>query len=269
MDFYEKIKESADYISKSFGHKSFEIGVILGTGLKEFAVALSGNSISYNEIPNFPQPTIGSKSEGKITHTQIADKQVLFFFERLHLYQGFKSQEIGYQVRIMKELGIKILIMINSAATLTESINPGDIMIIKDHINMMGTNPLLGVPPPDKNKFVDMSAPYSRRLIDILKHSGNLNFKEGVYIGVTGPNFETPAEANFMRMIGGDAIGMSTIPETLVAHQCGIEVIALSCISNYSAALTNKRIAGIESIILSERGEETLVSAILNLIALV
>lgn len=260
-------KEAANFIQNYFEKERFDIGLIAGTGLSEFTQALNGKEIKYDKIPNFPilpeQHNCGS-----MIHATIADKEVLYLNERLHYYQGYPIKMVGFPVRIMKHLGINSLIMINSAATLSETMNPGDIMMIKDHINMMGVNPLAGIVNNHKNKFINMTNAYSKRLRDLLKSTTTLNLKEGVYVGVTGPNFETPAEANIMRLIGGDVIGMSTIPETLVARQCDIEVIAISCISNYSAAIKNPRLSQNDSILLAEKAEENAVTAILNLIAL-
>lgn len=263
------VSESADFIRKYFKLDKFDVGMITGTGITEFTAALDGKELKYSQIPCFPCVE-HTKNSGSLIHAKIADKEVLFFTERLHFYQGHPIEYVGYPVRIMHHLGIKNLIMINSAASLTENMSPGDVMIIKDHINMMGVNPLVGYYNTDnENKFVNMKEPYSLRLMDLLKQTTELNLKQGVYVGVAGPNFETPAEANFMRIIGGDAIGMSTVPETIVAHQCGIETIALSCISNYSAAIRNSRLTRAQSIQLAEQAEEKLVTAILNLIALI
>ncbi|HBD92717.1 MAG: hypothetical protein A2015_14550 [Spirochaetes bacterium GWF1_31_7] len=263
------VEESSDFIKNYFKLDSFDVGLITGTGITEFTDALDGKELRYEQIPNFPCVD-HTKHKGSVIHAKIADKEVLFFNERLHYYQGHPIEYVGYPVRIMSQVGIKNLIMINSAATLTENMMPGDLMLIKDHINMMNVNPLVGYyNTNNENKFVNMKEPYSLRLMDMLKQTTDLNLKQGVYVGVSGPNFETPAEANYMRIIGGDAIGMSTVAETIVAHQCNIETIAISCISNYSSAIKNSRLSREKSIELAEIAEEKLVTAILNLIALI
>jgi len=265
----ESIKKAADYISNKIQTNDVDVGIILGTGLKGFSKALQGVDINYSEIPNFPQ-AYDNNSDCKITFTNIADKKTICFLKRLHYYEGYPIDEVVFPVRVMKELGVKILIILNSSGTLTKSLKPGDIMLIRDHINLMGVNPLVGKNINVNNsKFVNMSEPYSKRLISLVKQSTPVSLKEGVYVGVSGPTFETPAEARYLRKIGGTAVGMSTVPETIVANYYNIETLALSCISNYASSIRANRLHRDEAIEIAKKTENDLISIILNFFAMI
>lgn len=265
-DFENNVREASEYIAKEIGTDNCDVGVIIGTGVKAFAGALKGKTIDYLDIPAFPKSNV--KSNGSLIHTQIADKNILFFNGRIHYYEGFPIDEVAFPVRVMKELNVTKMIIINSAATLSTRFSPGDIMIIEDHINCTGVNPLIGKTFNEHgSKFVDMSEPYSRSIIQLLDQTSHIPLNKGIYIGVTGPNFETPAEVRYYRMIGGDVIGMSTVGEVIVAAQCSIETAALSCVTNYAAGVSAQRLTKEESIALSKKAEEELVSIILNLLA--
>ena len=265
----EPVIEASNFLKKTFDIENADLGIILGTGLSGFASSLNGIEIQYKDIPNFPEPTVIGHA-GKLTYTTIADKKTLCFQGRLHFYEGYTIDKVVFPIRLMKELNVKTLIITNSAGSLTPNLEPGSIMIITDHINLMGLNPLVG-----KNiekhgeKFVDMSEPYSKRLINILKQSSPNTLKEGVYIGVTGPSYETPAEVKYFRAIGGSAVGMSTVPETIVANHCGIETVGLSCISNFASGLTPNRLSHEEVVEVGKNTENELISVILNLIAMI
>ncbi|HPO49024.1 MAG TPA: purine-nucleoside phosphorylase [Spirochaetota bacterium] len=265
----EPVKKSAEFISQKIGTDKVDVGIILGTGLSGFAESLQGEEFPYSEIPEFPQPTVKGHA-GKLTYTVIADKKTLCFQGRLHYYEGYPIDKVVFPIRVMKELGVKTLIITNSSGSLTKELKPGDIMIINDHINLMGVNPLVGKNIEEHGKkFVDMSEPYSKKLISLVKQSSPIPLKEGVYIGVSGPSFETPAEVRFFRAIGGGAVGMSTVPETIVANHCKIDTLGLSCISNYASGLASGRLSHEEVISIAKRTENDLVSVILNAMALI
>jgi len=254
----EPVKRASEYIIEKIKTDKIDVGVILGTGLSGFAKSLNGQDFSVQG------------HDGKLTYAIIADKKTLCFQGRLHYYEGYPIDKVVFPVRVMKELGVKTLVITNSAGSLNKDLKPGDIMILTDHINLMGVNPLVGKNIEEHGKkFVDMSEPYSKKLITLLKQSTPTPLKEGIYVGVSGPSFETPAEVRFFRAIGGSAVGMSTVPETIVANHCKIETVGLSCISNYASGLTVNRLSHEEVISIAKRTENDLVSVILNFLALI
>lgn len=265
----ETVKRAVEYIQNKTQSETADIAIIIGTGLSGFGKALEGIDFPYDTIPYFPEKSTPAQI-GKLTFTNIADKKILCFQGRLHYYEGYPIEKVVFPVRMMKEMKVKTLIITNSAGCLTKDLTPGDLMIIKDHINFMGVNPLVGQNIEEQGKrFVDMSEPYSKRLINILKQSSPIPLKEGIYIGVTGPSFETPAEVRFFRAIGGSAIGMSTVPEVIVANHCKIETVGISCISNYAAGVAPTRLDQKSVIEIAQKTENDLVSVILNFIAMI
>ncbi len=266
MTELEQIKKSADYIRSIIKNDSADIAIILGTGLGGFAKSIKGIDIPYSDIPGFPVPSVKSH-EGRLIFSEIADKKVLCFVGRIHYYEGFPMSKVVMPVRVMKELGVKALVITNSAGSLKQDLKPGDLMIITDHINMMGTNPLIGQNISEHGpKFVDMTEPYSKDFIKTIKQFSPVPLKEGVYVGVSGPSFETPSEVKFFRQIGGDAVGMSTVPECITANHCGIKTLGLSCISNYTSGVTDQRLDHDKVIDIAKKTENSLVSVILNFI---
>ena len=265
----ELIKRSAMHLKEKIKTDSVDIAIIMGTGLSGFGNSLDGIDFPYDTIPYFPESSVPGH-EGKLTYTNIADKKIIFFQGRLHYYEGYPIDKVVFPSRMMKELNVKKLIITNSAACLSKDLTPGDLMLIKDHINLMGVNPLVGQNISEQGKrFVDMSQPYSKNLIQILKQSSPVPLKEGIYIGVTGPSFETPAEVRYFRAIGGTAVGMSTVPEVIVANHCKIETIGISCISNYAAGVAPSRLDHESVVEIAKKTETDLVSVILNFIAMV
>lgn len=213
-----------------------QIGIILGTGLgglvKEIKIE---KSIAYSEIPNFPVSTVEGH-QGRLIFGHIKGKAVMAMQGRFHYYEGYNMKEVTFPVRVMKQMGIKNLIVSNASGGLNPFFAVGDIMIIEDHINMFGDNPLLGKNNPELGpRFPDMSQPYKRELIQrahaIAKKEG-IELKQGVYVGTSGPTFETPAEYKYFRIIGGDAVGMSTVPEVIVARHAGISCFGVSIITD-------------------------------------
>jgi purine-nucleoside phosphorylase len=234
MELKEKIKQTTSYLTKKTKVKP-QIGIILGTGLGELAEEIKNREvIPYSEIPNFPTPTI-TFHRGNLVFGKIYDKKVVAMEGRFHYYEGYSMTEITFPVRVMKELGIKILIVSNAAGGINKFYEPGDIMLIADHINFMGVNPLIG--PNDEElgpRFPDMSNAYDKELIKLAEEVAidcKIPLKKGVYIAVTGPNLETAAEYRFFSYIA-DAVGMSTVPEVIVAVHSGLKVLGFSVITD-------------------------------------
>jgi len=231
----EKISESVEAIIGKVNFKP-EIGIILGTGLGMLAKEVKSVAIiPYEEIPHFPRPTVESHS-GRFILGNLSGKRVGVMSGRFHYYEGYTLQEITHPVRVMKELGIKILIVSNACGGLNPQFQAGDIMVITDHINLLGDNPLRGVTDPDLGpRFPDMYNCYDRELIALTEKVAldlKIPIRKGVYLATIGPNLETAAEYRFFRFIGADAVGMSTVPEVIVARQIGLKVLGFSVVTD-------------------------------------
>lgn len=242
MDF-GKIQNAATFLKEKYKNVP-KIGLILGSGLGVLAEEIENAvKIPYNEIPDFPVSTVEGHA-GQLVFGSVNNVEVVAMQGRFHYYEGYSFEKVTFPVRVMKELGVEILIVTNAAGGVNESFTPGDLMIISDHINNMGNNPLIG--PNDSRlgvRFPDMSEAYSKQLRTLAKEiSKNLNIEtqEGVYVGNTGPSYETPAEVRMIRTLGGDAVGMSTVPEVIVARHAGMEVMGISCISNMAAGILDQ-----------------------------
>ena len=230
----EKIKETSDYL-KSRIESIPQIGIILGTGLGGLANEIKIEySISYKDIPHFPISTVEGHS-GKLLFGELAGKKVIAMQGRFHYYEGYSIDKVVFPVRVMKLLGIEKLFISNASGGVNPHYDVGDLMIISDHINLI-PNPLIGKNIDDLGpRFPDMSQAYCKELItkaeNIVKLN-NLTIRKGVYVALTGPTLETPAEYNHMRIIGGDTVGMSTAPEVIVAHHMNIKCFAISVITD-------------------------------------
>ncbi|QED48503.1 purine-nucleoside phosphorylase [Cytobacillus dafuensis] len=240
---YEKIQNAANFLKKRYQEQPI-IGLILGSGLGVLGDEIEeAVKIPYNEIPDFPVSTVEGHA-GQLVFGLLNGVQVVAMQGRFHYYEGYSFDKVTFPVRVMKELGIQQLIVTNAAGGVNESFSPGDLMLITDHINNMGSNPLIG--PNDSRmgvRFPDMSEAYSADLRKMAKEiASNLNMKvqEGVYVGNTGPTYETPAEVRMIRNLGGDAVGMSTVPEVIVARHTGMSVLGISCISNMAAGILDQ-----------------------------
>jgi len=216
-----------------------EIGLILGSGLGELAELVKpADIIPYAEIPHWPQSTIQGH-KGRLVIGNLEGKSVMIMQGRAHFYEGYSMPVIGFPVRVMVRLGISTLIVTNAAGAINPEYQPGEVMILNDHISLItmgGQNPLRGPNLDDLGeRFPDMSQPYDRKLIKLaheVADQNNILAREGVYVCLAGPSFETPADLKFLRTIGADAVGMSTVPETIVARHAKIKVLGLSGISN-------------------------------------
>ncbi len=235
VELREKIKESAEYV-RNRSDISPQIALTLGTGLGGLADEIKNKVvIPYNEIPNFPGVTVSGHA-GNLILGQLATKNVVVMQGRFHYYEGYVLRTITLPVRVFKDLGAEIYIVTNAAGGLRKGLRPGSLMLIEDHINLTGTNPLIG--PNDDTlgpRFPDMSKAYDSRLMELAEkvaRAQKIPLKKGVYVGVSGPNYETRAELKFLSMIGGDAVGMSTVHEVIVAKHAGLRVLGISCITD-------------------------------------
>ncbi|HGY55443.1 MAG TPA: purine-nucleoside phosphorylase [Caldithrix abyssi] len=233
--YRKQIKEAVGFLKKNTG-VSPTVGIILGTGLGGLAKEIDRPEIiDYEKIPHFPRSTVESHN-GKLILGQIGDKKVVAMQGRFHYYEGYTMQQITFPVRVMGELGVKTLLISNAAGGMNIHFQKGDLMLIDDHINLQGTNPLIGQNLDEYGpRFPDMSEPYSKRLIQLaeeiaLEHQ--IKVQRGVFVAVPGPSLETRAEYRFLRAAGADAVGMSTVPEDIVAVQMGMEVFGISVITD-------------------------------------
>lgn len=231
----EKISQSVAGIRRITDWRP-DIAVILGTGLGNFAKKIKAEAnIDYASIPNFPVSTVESHA-GNLLFGTLGDKKVAAMEGRFHFYEGYSLEDVTFPVRVLKELGAKILVVSNAAGGLNLAYRKGEIVLIEDHINFMGVNPLIG--PNDERlgpRFPDMCAPYSARLIGLTEEAGRdqkLSLRRGVYIGVTGPNLETRAEYRMMRNLGADLVGMSTVPEVIAGVHMGMEILGVSIVTD-------------------------------------
>lgn len=234
-----KIQQTKEYLLSKI--KSCpSVGLVLGSGLGILAEEIENPvHINYDEIPNFPVSTVEGH-QGRLIVGDLKGKRVIAMQGRFHYYEGHSLEAVTFPIRIMKAIGVKQMIVTNAAGGINTAFKPGDLMIIKDHINMTSQNPLIG-PNEDGVRFPDMSEAYSKSLIHLTKkvaNMNNINILEGVYAGMLGPSYETPAEINYLRVIGADAVGMSTVPEVIVAKHAGLEVLGISCISNMAAGIS-------------------------------
>lgn len=231
----EQIKETAAYISGQFGTIP-PVAIILGTGLGELAGHITDRQeLPYAQIPHFPLSTVEGHS-GKLIKGRLGNREIIAMQGRFHYYEGYTMQQVTYPVRVMQQLGIKTLFVSNAAGGMNPDFRVGDLMLITDHINTFPDHPLRGKNYDELGpRFPDMSNAYTPRLIakalDIARRN-DITVQQGVYVGTQGPSFETPAEYRYFRTIGGDAVGMSTVPEVIVAHHAGMEVFAISVITD-------------------------------------
>ena len=231
----ETINETVSYLKTVMPAKPV-VGIVLGTGLGGLVTEIENQiAIPYKEIPHFPISTVEGHS-GKLIFGTINGLHIMAMQGRFHYYEGYGMKEVTYPVRVMKGLGIDKLIVSNASGGLNPDYKVGDIMIINDHINMFGNNPLIGRNIDELGpRFPDMSEPYNKKLIAEalnIAQRNNIDVKQGVYVGTAGPTFETPAEYKFFRIIGGDAVGMSTVPEVIVAKHMGMTCFGVSIITD-------------------------------------
>ncbi|WP_379966655.1 purine-nucleoside phosphorylase [Ectobacillus sp. sgz5001026] len=266
---YESIDKAAEYLQEKFPSIP-KIGLILGSGLGVLADEIENPvKVSYKNIPGFPNTTVAGHA-GQLVFGSLKGVHVVAMQGRFHYYEGYDMELVTLPVRVMKAIGVELLLVTNAAGGVNTSFSPGDLMIIRDHINFMGTNPLIG--PNDSYmgvRFPDMSQPYANDLRNIAKDAARrlqISIQEGVYVAVTGPSYETPAEIHMFRTLGADAVGMSTVPEVIVARHSGMKVLGISCITNMAAGILNQPLHHDEVIATTERVKANFLSLVKEIV---
>ena len=257
---FEQVQEAAAYVRERIGEEP-RIGIILGSGLGGIAEVIENKHvIPYGDIPHFVCSTAPGH-KGQFVAGRFGGKPVICMQGRLHFYEGHALSDIIFPVRVMKLLGVRSLIVTNAAGGVNTGFQVGDLMLIEDHINFMGTNPLIGPNAAEFGpRFCDMSYTYTpslRRAAEDAAEKLGISLRRGVYLGCTGPSYETPAEIRAFRTLGADAVGMSTVPEAIAASHCGLKVLAFSLITNMAAGILDQPLSEEEVIeIGSRRGAE-------------
>jgi purine-nucleoside phosphorylase len=239
------------------------VAVVLGSGLGAFADTLeSPTVIPYSEIPGWP-PSTAAGHAGKLVVGAIDGLPVAVLAGRVHLYEGYTAQQVVYGIRMVASFGIESIVLTNAAGGVNPSYGPGQLVLISDHINLLGQNPLTG--PNDDAlgpRFPDMSEAYSKRFRQIAREAAGemgLDLQAGVYAAVPGPSYETPAEIRYLRAIGADLVGMSTVLETIAANHMSMKVLGISCVTNYAAGVTDQKLDHKEVLEVGERVKDTMV----------
>jgi len=249
---YDDIQESARFISERIGQIPLHV-IVLGTGMGvlESRVQII-KEISFKLIPSFVPTTVESHS-GKLIHGRWLGKDFLFLSGRLHYYEGYSLVEVSYPIRVMAALGVKEIWFTNASGSVNHEFEEGDLIFIKDHINFHPENPLRGLYDPRLgDRFPDMGEVYDKGLLQLAKEAAStlsVKFKTGVYFGLQGPSLETPAEYRMIKILGGDIVGMSTIPEVIVAHQCGLKILAASIVTNQAREHENYTKTTLDSVL--------------------
>jgi purine-nucleoside phosphorylase len=246
------------------------IGLVLGSGLGAFAQTLErATAVPYGQIPHFPAATAPGHG-GELVLGHAGGVPVAVMSGRVHYYEGYRMDQVVFPVRVLARLGVKILILTNAGGSVNVNYKPGELMVIEDHINYMGTNPLLG--PNEEQfgpRFFDMTEPYDARLREIAEKAcwkAGVPVRKGIYIAFTGPSYETPAEIKMARTMGADAVGMSTVPEVIAARHMGIRVLALSCLTNMASGVLKKKLDHREVLAVGEKVKMGLLDALNRII---
>ena len=245
MDLQKKVQAAAAYLQERVGRQP-KVGMILGSGLGDFADTLEDAvRVPYADIPGFPLPTVAGHS-GALVFGRREGVEVVIMQGRIHYYEGVSQRLLTLPVRVMEAIGVKTVVLTNACGGVNLSFRPGDLMLISDHINLSGSNPLIGPNCDDRfPRFPDCSDIYTPSLRAAIKEAAEkegIFLQEGVYGMYSGPNYETPAEIRMYRVLGADVVGMSTVPEALVARHCGLNVIGISCITNMAAGVLPQRL---------------------------
>ena len=242
MTYIEQVDQAVAEVRRRAGAAVPDVAIVLGSGLGDFAGTLTeAVSIPYADLPHWPASTVIGH-EGRLVVGTLGGKRVAALSGRAHFYEGHDLRTVTFATRVIGRLGVKVLILTNAAGGVNDvDLTPGMLMVMDDHINLLGSNPLVG-PNEDQFgvRFPDMTEVYSKRLralADTVARAQGLRIGHGVYVALQGPSYETPAEIRFLRTIGADAVGMSTVPEAIVARQMGVEVLGISCITNAAAGV--------------------------------
>ncbi|KLU61396.1 purine nucleoside phosphorylase 1 [Peptococcaceae bacterium CEB3] len=268
-DYMAKINEAKEFVQRKIG-KVPDLGIILGSGLGPLAKAVENRTeIPYREIPHFPVSTVEGHA-GQLVFGRLQGKEVVVMQGRFHFYEGYSLREVTLPVRVMQVLGVKGLIVTNAAGGINAAYKPGDLVLIKDHINLLGDNPLRGANLDDLGlRFPDLSEGYDRewreRALQVAREA-EVRLEEGVYAAMLGPSYETPAEIRFLRTIGADVVGMSTVPEVIAANHGGMRVLGISCVTNMAAGILPQKLSHLEVMETAERIEKEFVSLVEKII---
>ncbi len=241
-DYVQHIQEAAQWISDQIDRRPLDIGMVLGSGLGDLAHQVEHPvTIPYDRIPHFPVSTVEGHA-GQFVIGQLEGKSVIVMQGRFHYYEGYSMKKVVFPIYVMKQLGVRSLIITNAAGGMNREFAAGDLMLISDHLNMTGDNPLIGIHHPELGvRFPDMSQAYNREYRQLAKRIGEqlsaergepIRLQEGVYAGISGPNYLPPAELTMLAKLGGDAIGMSTVGEVIAASHAGLRVLGISCITD-------------------------------------
>ena len=256
---YERAEQAARFI-RSRSKAEVSVAIMLGSGLGGFADELTEAAvIPFHEIPGFARATVEGHA-GRLVIGRAGDVPVAVMQGRFHFYEGYSLEEVTFPVRVLKLLGVQTLVLTNAAGTLNIEFTPGSLMVISDHLNLIGDNPLRG--ENDERfgpRFPDLTAPYARELQDIVVNEANamgIEVRRGVYAALSGPSYETPAEIHMVRTLGADAVGMSTVPEAIVARHMGMRVVGISCITNLAAGVSDRPIDHSQVMATGERVRE-------------
>ena len=264
-----KLEEAQHYLRERVG-LSPELGIILGSGLGSFADLIEEKiAIPYQEIPHFPISTVEGHA-GQWVFGKVDGRPIVVMQGRFHYYEGYEMHEVTFPIRVMQGLGVKGLLVTNAAGGINPEFRPGDLILIKDHINMMGDNPLRGANLSSFGpRFPDLSEGYDQEWrqkgLAIMPNYG-IRPQEGVYAAMSGPNYETPAEIRFLRTIGADMVGMSTVPEVLVANHGGMRVLGISCVTNMAAGILPQKLNHAEVMETADRVTKQFVSFVRGLV---
>lgn len=263
------MNKTVDYIQKQIKDFKPELGIILGSGLGDFADNIEGVRIKYQDIPGFETSTVAGH-KGQLVFGDVLGKRAVIMQGRYHFYEGYHISRVVYPIKVMKKLGVQNLIITNAAGSVNQSYNAGDLMVITDHINLMGVNPLIGENDATLgDRFPDMSEVYNRALTELTLRKGQelgLSVHNGVYAAMSGPSYETPAEINMLRIMGADAVGMSTVPEALVANYCSMKVLGISCITNSAAGVQPIRLSHAEVVETAAKVKDSFMKLLIGVI---
>jgi purine-nucleoside phosphorylase len=247
------------------------LAVVLGSGFNHVLAAVEAEtSIPYSKLPGFPPVAVHGHA-GQLVFAQVDETPVALLCGRAHFYEGHPMEVVTFAVRALAEFGVKSLLLTNAAGGMNPKFRAGDFMRLTDHLNLMGTNPLRGAPVPGRERFVDLSQVYDPalgRMLETAARRAGTRVQRGVYVGLSGPSYETPAEIRAFRKLGGDAVGMSTVPEAIVARQCGLKLAGLSCISNLAAGIQKHPLSHAEVLETAERVKKLAARLLLNFIGL-
>ena len=243
------------------------LAIVLGSGFHHVLAALRvDKKISYAKIPGFPKPTVSGHA-GELYFGHLGKTPVLVMSGRAHFYEGQPMERVTFAVRALAAFGITDLLLTNAAGGINRKFRAGDFMVLTDHVNLMGTNPLRGPAIHGRPRFVDLTETYDQQLRELLLKAGmlsKLKLQRGIYLAVSGPSYETPAEIRAFAALGADAVGMSTVPEAIVARQCGLNVAAVSCVTNLAAGISREKLSHAEVLATAERVKKSGAALIKN-----